>query len=43
MNETLLADGWLWSVFTDITMLKSNERMLQIARDAAQLAADTAR
>lgn len=41
VNETLLADGWLWSVFTDITMLKSNERMLQIARDAAQLAADT--
>ncbi|MCQ4632066.1 diguanylate cyclase [Shinella sp. CPCC 100929] len=41
VNETLLADGWLWSVFTDITMLKSTERVLQLARDAAQLAADT--
>lgn len=41
VNETVLADGWLWSVFTDITMLKSNERMLKLARDAAQLAADT--
>ncbi|MCW5709797.1 diguanylate cyclase [Shinella yambaruensis] len=41
VNETLLAGGWLWSVFTDITMLKSNEHMLQLARDAAQLAADT--
>ena len=40
-NETLLSGGWLWSVFTDITMLKSNERVLQLARDAAQLAADT--
>jgi diguanylate cyclase (GGDEF)-like protein len=37
----MLASGWLWSVFTDITMLKSNERVLQLARDAAQLAADT--
>ena len=41
VNETLLSGGWLWHVFTDITMLKSNERMLQVARDAAQLAADT--
>jgi diguanylate cyclase (GGDEF)-like protein len=41
VNETLLADGWLWSVFTDITMLKSTERVLQLARDAAQHAADT--
>ena len=41
VNETLLPGGWLWHVFTDITMLKSNERMLRLARDAAQLAADT--
>ncbi|MCJ8053241.1 GGDEF domain-containing protein [Shinella curvata] len=41
VNETLLPGGWLWHVFTDITMLKSNERVLQLARDAAQLAADT--
>ena len=41
VNETLLPGGWLWHVFTDITMLKSNERMLQLARDAAQQAADT--
>jgi diguanylate cyclase len=41
VNETLLPGGWLWDVFTDITMLKSNERVLQLARDAAQLAADT--
>lgn len=40
-NETLLPGGWLWHVFTDITMLKSNERVLQLARDAAQRAADT--
>lgn len=39
-NETLLPGGWLWHVFTDITMLKSNERVLQLARDAAQRAAD---
>lgn len=41
VNETLLPGGWLWHVFTDITMLKSNERMLRLARDAAQQAADT--
>lgn len=41
VNETLLPGGWLWHVFTDITMLKSNERVLQLARDAARLAADT--
>jgi diguanylate cyclase (GGDEF)-like protein len=41
VNETLLPGGWLWHVFTDITMLKSNERVLQLARDAAQLAAET--
>lgn len=41
VNETLLPGGWLWHVFTDITMLKSNERMLQHAHDAARLAADT--
>jgi diguanylate cyclase (GGDEF)-like protein len=41
VNETLLPGGWLWHVFTDITMLKSNERMLRIARDAAQRAAHT--
>lgn len=41
VNETLLPGGWLWHVFTDITMLKSNERVLQLARDAAQRAADT--
>ncbi|UDF30434.1 UNVERIFIED_ORG: GGDEF domain-containing protein [Roseateles sp. XES5] len=41
VNETLLPGGWLWHVFTDISMLKSNERVLQQARDAAQLAADT--
>lgn len=41
VNETLLPGNWLWHVFTDITLLKSNERVLQLARDAAQLAADT--
>lgn len=41
VNETLLAGGWLWSTFTDISMLKSNERVLKLARDAAQLAAET--
>ena len=41
VNETLLPGGWLWHVFTDITMLKSNEQVLLLARDAAQLAADT--
>ncbi|MGQ3293274.1 MAG: diguanylate cyclase, partial [Shinella sp.] len=41
VNETLLPGGWLWHVFTDITMLKSNEQVLQLARDAAQRAADT--
>lgn len=41
VNETLLPGGWLWHVFTDITMLKSNEKVLLLARDAAQLAADT--
>jgi len=41
VNETLLPGGWLWSTFTDISMLKSNERVLQLARDAAELAAET--
>ena len=41
VNETLLPGGWLWHVFTDITMLKSNEQVLLRARDAARLAADT--
>lgn len=41
VNETLLPGGWLWHVFTDITMLKSNERMLKMARDAARQAAET--
>lgn len=41
VNETMLPGGWLWHVFTDITLLKSNERVLQLARDAAQQAADT--
>ena len=41
VNETLLADGWIWSVFTDITMLKSNENVLKLDRDAARLAAET--
>ncbi|WP_411037285.1 diguanylate cyclase [Shinella sp. BYT-45] len=41
VNETLLPGGWLWHVFTDITVLKYNEQLLQRARDAAQLAADT--
>jgi diguanylate cyclase len=41
VNETLLPGGWLWHVFTDITMLKSNELVLQRARDAARQAADT--
>ena len=36
-NETLLSGGWLWSVFTDITMLKSNERVLQLAADTDPL------
>lgn len=41
VNETLLPGGWLWHVFTDITMLKSNERVLRLAHDAAQRAAQT--
>jgi diguanylate cyclase (GGDEF)-like protein len=41
VNETRLAGGWLWSTFTDISMLKSNERVLRLARDAAELAAET--
>lgn len=41
VNETLLAGGWLWSIFTDITMLKSNENVLRIDRDAARRAAET--
>ncbi|MDO9417200.1 sensor domain-containing diguanylate cyclase [Pararhizobium sp.] len=40
-NETNFAGGWLLLVATEISVLKSNERMLQLARDAAQLAANT--
>lgn len=40
-NETTFAGGWLLLVVTEITVLKSNERMLRLARDVAELAADT--
>jgi diguanylate cyclase (GGDEF)-like protein len=40
-DETLLPGGWLWHVFTDITLLKSHEQVLQRAHEAARHAADT--
>ncbi|OJF92429.1 GGDEF domain-containing protein [Pararhizobium antarcticum] len=40
-SETSYAGGWILLVVTDITVLKSNERMLQMARDAAEIAAGT--
>lgn len=40
-NETAFAGGWLLLVITEITVLKSNERMLRLARDVAELAAGT--
>ncbi|QRM54633.1 sensor domain-containing diguanylate cyclase [Sinorhizobium sp. BG8] len=41
VNETVVGDGWLWSVFSDISMLKSNERTLKLAHAAAEIAAQT--
>ncbi len=40
-SETSYAGGWMLLVVTEITVLKSNERMLQMARDAAEIAAGT--
>lgn len=40
-HETTFAGGWLLLVVTEITVLKSNERMLRLAREVAELAADT--
>jgi diguanylate cyclase (GGDEF)-like protein len=41
LNETTLDGGWLFNILTEITSLKSNERTLRQARDAARLAAET--
>lgn len=41
VNETLLADGWLYFSGTDITALKNSERAMRHARDSAELAANT--
>lgn len=41
VSETCLEDGWLWTVFTDISGLKTKEMTLQDARDSAQREAET--
>jgi diguanylate cyclase (GGDEF)-like protein len=41
INETTLEGGWLFNILTEITSLKSNERTLRQARDAARRAAET--
>ena len=41
INETTLEGGWLFNILTEITSLKSNERTLRQARDAARHAAET--
>lgn len=41
MTETVSTNGWMLCVASDITMLKTNERVLQQARDAAMVAAQT--
>lgn len=39
--ETVLPDGWLFLIATDITALKRNEDALRLARDSAVLEANT--
>jgi diguanylate cyclase (GGDEF)-like protein len=41
MTETVSSNGWMLCVASDITKLKTNERVLQQARDAAMLASQT--
>jgi diguanylate cyclase len=41
VNEACLDDGWVWSIYTDITSLKSNELSLRVAHDTARQDADT--